>query len=147
MKPHPLWHVIDQAIMKSNFVSVSFDSNTSYSEIKYFVDKMNIKVLFTDNISLINNIVQDKLLIHAFYIGKSILSKNEKYRRFNIYDIMEEINKVILKSDNSKKCIKYEMATMFFSSGTSNNVPKYVMYSHKQILLAFYDYFDNIKDF
>ncbi len=147
LNPHPLWHVIDQAIMKSNFVSVSCDSNSSYSEIKYFVNKMNIKVLFTDNISLINNIVQDKILIHTFYVDKSILSKNEKNKKFYTYDIIEEINKVILKTDSSKKCIKDRTATMFFSSGTSNNVPKCVMYSHKQILLAFYDYFDNINDF
>ena len=55
MKPHPLWHVIDQAIMKNNFISVLCDYTSNYLEVKHFIDSMHIKILFTDNIKLIDS--------------------------------------------------------------------------------------------
>ncbi|MBR3654426.1 MAG: AMP-binding protein [Elusimicrobia bacterium] len=134
--PHPLWHVIDQAIMTNNLVSVLADPTSGLPEIKHLVETMQIKVLFTDNIKLATELAQEQLSIHIFYVGASDISA---YKRQNIYSLTEEIKKVEFKTKQNKEYSPDALASIMFSSGTSGK-SKGAMFTHQNLLLSCYDH-------
>ncbi len=139
LNPHPLWHVIDQAIMKCNFVSVLCDSISGIAEIKYFIETMQIKVLFTDNIKLINALIEEEKINYIFYVGKSNINTYKNYENVNVYNLMDEINNVIYNNNKINKYLSNDVASIMFSSGTTGK-SKGAMFTHKNLLFSFYDY-------
>lgn len=133
LKNHPLWHVIDLAVMKNHNISIPCDPISSFEEIKDILQQTKSKVIFTDNIKFINNIkINENIII--FYIGSFNLEQSK-----NIYSLEEELkqtkeNDISFKLDNPD-----EIASILFSSGTMG-VPKGVMLSHKNLFLALQDH-------
>ncbi len=133
LKNHPLWHVIDLAIMKNHNVSIPCDPISSFEEIKNILQQTGSKVIFTDNIKFINNIKADEN-ITIFYVG-NIDAETSK----NVYNLEKELKNtkyedIVFKLDNPD-----EIASILFSSGTMG-VPKGVMLSHKNLFLALQDH-------
>ena len=134
--PHPLWHVIDQAIMTNNLVSVLADPTSGLPEIKHLVETMQIKVLFTDNIKLVAELAKEKLSLHVFYVAASDI---RAYKSQNIYSLTEEIKKVEFKPKQNKEYLSDDLASIMFSSGTSGK-SKGAMFTHQNLLLSCYDH-------
>lgn len=139
LNPHPLWHVIDQAIMTSNCVSVLADPTSGISEIKHIIETMQIETLFTDNIKLISDLIKEKISINIFYVGTSDISIYKSNESSNIYNLNEEINITDFKPNINKEYFPDDLTSIMFSSGTSGKT-KGVMFSHQSLLSTFYGY-------
>ncbi len=137
LNPHPLWHVIDQAIMTSNCVSVLADPTSGISEIKHLIETMNIKALFTDNTKVVSELEKEKISVHIFYTGTSDISayKNNKH----IHNLQEEISSVKYELKQNKEYFSDDLASIMFSSGTSGKT-KGVMFSRQSLLSTFLGY-------
>ncbi len=139
LNPHPLWHVIDQAIMTSNCVSVLADPALGLSEIKHLIETIQIEALFTDNIKLVSDLVKEKISINIFYVGISDIKIYRNNESSNIYNLNEEINITDFKPNISKEYFPDDLTSIMFSSGTSGKT-KGVMFSHQSLLSTFYGY-------
>lgn len=138
IRPHPLWHVIDQAIMKNNFTSVLCDYTSNYLELKYFVETMQIEIFFTDNIKLIEFFSKENLLKYIFYIGSEDISGYAN-QKLHVYNLFEKINTINYESKKQQKYLSNAVVSIVFSSGTGGK-SKGVMFAHKNLLSTFYDY-------
>ena len=137
VKPHPLWHVIDQAIMKSNFVSVLCDYTSSYSEVQHCIESIKCKVLFTDNIKLIETLSNEKILNHVFYVNTSNVAIKNNCK--NVYNLIEKISEIEYKQIEEQEHLSNTVVSIMFSSGTTGK-SKGAMFTHENLLLCFYDY-------
>ncbi len=129
LKNHPLWHVIDLAIMKNHNVSIPCDPISSFEEIKTILKQTNSKAIFTDNIKFINNIKTEEN-ITIFYVGITDLEKST-----NVFNLEKELKNtkyedIVFKLDNPD-----EIASILYSSGTMG-IPKGIMFTHKNLFLS-----------
>lgn len=133
LKNHPLWHVIDLAIMKNHNVSIPCDPISSFEEIKTILKQTNSKAIFTDNIKFINNIKTEEN-ITIFYVGITDLEKST-----NVFNLEKELKNtkyedIVFKLDNPD-----EIASILYSSGTMG-IPKGIMFTHKNLFLSLQDH-------
>ena len=139
LNPHPLWHVIDQAIMTSNCVSVLADPTSGISEIKHIIETMQIETLFTDNMKVVSELAEEKTSIHVFYTGTFDTNTYKNNKISNIHSLQEEINSVKYESKQNKEYLPDDLTSIMFSSGTSGKT-KGVMFSHQSLLSTFLGY-------
>ncbi len=137
LNPHPLWHVIDQSIMKNNLVSVLADPTSGLPEIKNLIETMQIKVLFTDNIKLVEDLNKENDQIYIFYTGTSDINIYKSNNKF--YSLIEEIDKTKYEPFEKQSYLPDTVVSIMFSSGTSGK-SKGAMFTHQNLLLSCYDH-------
>lgn len=141
LKPHPLWHVINQAVMKINCTSVPCEPTSNFEEISYILNETQSKIIFTDNTSFIEQFIKQENIednFIVFYTG----NKNINYDSYvKIYNLNEELKKII-DTIPEMNIIEnqQDIAVILYSSGTTGGNPKGVMLTHKNVLLAFTDH-------
>lgn len=142
-RPHPLWHVIDQAIMKSNNISVPCEFSSNFEEVFYILKITKSKCIFTSNFKFIetfcatNFSLKEKVII--FYIGTEDIScfKKDTIEIYNLIELLK--NTDISSQDNFSINNPDDIATIVFSSGTTGE-PKGAVITHRSLFLAFSDH-------
>ena len=140
LSPHPLWHVITQGIMKNSSIAVPCDPLSNFNDIVYILEETQSKVLFTDNLLLIQHLnketdIKDKSFI-VFYLGKEDIEKLN-YPNVKIYDFYNALKNIEVdtKTNEIKIDNADDVAIILYSSGTTGK-PKGAMNTHRNILLG-----------
>lgn len=141
LAPHPLWHAINQAIMKNNCVSVPCEPTSNFEEIVHILKETHSKSIFTDNIGFIEKIVTQEFVKHnfiIFYTGTKKINYDSNIKIYNLNKELEKINCCSHKINNIEN--QNNIAVILYSSGTTGDKPKGVMLTHKNVLLAVNDH-------
>ncbi|MCB2354022.1 AMP-binding protein [Clostridium estertheticum] len=103
-------------IIKSGAICVPINPALSSDEIKYIIDSLNIKVIFTQN-----------------KFGEKIKSLN--YKDVEIYTDKSDLNIICYEANNNTDNIniKEDVAVILFTSGSTGN-PKGVMLTHYNLI-------------
>lgn len=150
LNPHILWHVVNQAVMKNNSISVPCDPVSSFEQIIYILKYMQSKFLFTNKIKFIDYLMQNETNLESlniFYIGNQDISKYN-HPDIKIYNLAEELKTIDDEPLSYKIGNPNDIATVMFSSGTTDMI-KRITVTHNNLLLAFYDHkklYGNVSD-
>ena len=141
LKPHPLWHVINQAVMKSNCTSIPCEPTSNFEEILYILNETQSKIIFTDNTGFIEQFIEqknseDNFII--FYTGNRNIDYSSDIKIYNLNEELKKIDNYITETNNIED--QKDVAVILYSSGTTGGTPKGVMLTHKNVLLAFTDH-------
>ena len=131
LKPQPMCHIIDIAVLLSGKITVCCDHSYNFQDVETIMGRTNSRIIFTDNPDLIEQYKNHNITV--FYIGDDKDIEKEGNQNLIIYNLYEYMDKIDENSAVSLQPISSDMiATIFFSSGTMGK-PKGIVYSHERL--------------
>lgn len=138
LKPQPMCHIIDIAVLLSKNITVCCDHSYNIQDVEIIMEQTNSHVIFTDKVDFIQQCKNRN--ITAFYIGNNIDIENLNDKNLTIYNLSEYMAKINENQIVSLSSISPDMpATIFFSSGTMGK-PKGIVYSYERLTNSLLSY-------
>lgn len=133
------WILADASILLSGCVDVPRGSDITDAEIVYILNHSESRIVFVENLKLLNRILRNKSLLESESIFILLQSpKDEETGAYHIYDLIEKGR--LLRQNGSRKAESRiseigsdDLFTIIYTSGTTGK-PKGVQLTHSNMI-------------
>jgi long-chain acyl-CoA synthetase len=136
----PKWLIIDMGAILASMVSVPIFSNISTDNLIFQLKDSDVKIIYCDNLSIINNDYIHKSDLVIIYSNKNDPHRNKfKSKKLYLFDDLLDIGKQNCKNhqcdfvDLSHNIKKDDLATIIYTSGSTGD-PKGVEITHQNLI-------------